>query len=36
VLLVVFYGKDVLHHEFLPRDQTVNGQFYLEVYLCVA
>jgi hypothetical protein len=26
-----FYGKGVIHHEFVPRGQAVNGQFYLEV-----
>jgi hypothetical protein len=26
-----FYGRGVVHHEFVPRGQTVNGQFYLEV-----
>jgi hypothetical protein len=31
VLLIFFYGKGVVHHEFVPRGQTVNGQFYLEV-----
>jgi hypothetical protein len=32
-LLTVFFfdWKGVIQHEFVPRDQTVNGQFYLEV-----
>jgi hypothetical protein len=25
-----FYGKDIIHNEFVPRGQTVNGLFYLE------
>jgi hypothetical protein len=29
--VIIFYGKGVIHHEFVPNGQTVNGQFYLEV-----
>jgi hypothetical protein len=31
VLLIFFFGKVIVYHEFVPRGQTVNGQFYLEV-----
>jgi hypothetical protein len=27
----VFYWKGIVHREFVPRGQTVKGQFYLEV-----
>jgi hypothetical protein len=30
VLIRFFDGKGVVHHEFVPRGQTVSGQFYLE------
>jgi hypothetical protein len=30
-LFIFFYWKVVVHHEFVPRGQRVNGQFYLEV-----
>jgi hypothetical protein len=33
--IVVFDGKDVVHHEIVPRGQTVNGQFYLEFMKCL-
>ena len=32
VMLIVFFdGKGVVHREFVPEGQTVNGDFYLEV-----
>jgi len=32
VMLVVFSGwKGIFHHEFVPRDQTVNKQLYQDV-----
>jgi hypothetical protein len=31
LLIVFFYRKSVVYPEFVPRGQTVNGQFYLEV-----
>jgi hypothetical protein len=31
VFLIFLYGKGFFHHEFVPRGQTFNGQFYLEV-----
>jgi hypothetical protein len=30
-LFFYYYWKGVVHHEFVPRGQTANGQFYLEV-----
>jgi hypothetical protein len=30
-----FYGKGILHHEFVPDGQTVKGQFCLEVMKCL-
>ena len=31
VLLFVFFDwKDIVHHEFIPRGQVVNKQFYQE------
>jgi hypothetical protein len=35
VVDVFFNGKNVIHHEFVPCGQTVNGQFYLEVVKCL-
>lgn len=26
-----FYAKGIIHHEFVPEKQTVNGKFYKEV-----
>lgn len=32
VMLIVFFDwKGVIHHEFVPRSQTVNAEFYLGV-----
>jgi hypothetical protein len=32
VLLIVFFNwKGIVHHEFVPRGQTVNKQLYQEV-----
>lgn len=31
MLIVFFDWKGVVHYEFVPRNQTVNGEFYLEV-----
>jgi hypothetical protein len=28
-------GKGVIHHDFVPCGQTVDGQFYLEVMKCL-
>jgi histone-lysine N-methyltransferase SETMAR len=30
LLIVFFYWKGVVHHEFVPHGRIVNGQFYLE------
>jgi hypothetical protein len=27
----IFYTKDIIHHEFVPEKQTVNGKFYQDV-----
>ncbi|KAG7162477.1 putative Transposase-containing protein 31 [Homarus americanus] len=36
VMLIVFFDwKGVVHHEFVPRGQTVNKEFYLEVLKCL-
>jgi len=31
MLIVFFYIHGIVHHEFVPPGQTVNGQFYVEV-----
>ena len=31
MLNVFFDFNGIVHHEFLPRDQTVNKEYYLEV-----
>jgi len=31
MLVVFFYWKGVVHHEFVPRGQVVNKQLYLGV-----
>lgn len=31
MLIVFFYAKGIVHHEFVPPGQTVNAQFYKEV-----
>jgi hypothetical protein len=28
MLTAFFYNKGIIHHEFVPEKQTVNGQFY--------
>jgi hypothetical protein len=28
--LAFFDGKGIIHHEFVPEKQTVNGKFYKE------
>jgi len=30
-LIVFFYWKGIVHHEFVPRGETVNKEFYLKV-----
>jgi len=36
VMLVVFLDwKGIVHHEFVPRGQLVNKQFYQEVLACL-
>jgi hypothetical protein len=31
-MFIVFFGaQGVIHYEFVPEDQTMNGQFYLGV-----
>jgi len=30
-----FDWKDIVHHEFVPRGQMVNKQFYQEVFACL-
>jgi hypothetical protein len=31
VLTVFFYAKGIIHHEFVPEKQAVNGKCYKEV-----
>lgn len=32
IILIVFFDiRGVVHHEFVPADQTVNAKFYVEV-----
>jgi hypothetical protein len=31
LLTARFYAKSIIHHEFMPEKQTVNGKFYKEV-----
>jgi hypothetical protein len=31
MLTAFFYAKGVIHHEFVPEKETVNGTFYKEV-----
>jgi hypothetical protein len=31
MFIVFFDAQGVIHHEFVPEGQTVNGQFYLRV-----
>ena len=31
MLIVFFYWKGIVHYEFVPRGETVNKQFYLNV-----
>jgi hypothetical protein len=31
LLTAFFYAKGIIHHEFVPQKQTVNGKFYKEV-----
>jgi hypothetical protein len=31
MLIVFFYWKVIVHHEFVPRGETVNKEFYLKV-----
>ena len=31
MLIVFFYWKGIVHYEFVPRGETVNTEFYLNV-----
>jgi hypothetical protein len=31
ILTAFFYAKGIIHHEFVPQKQIVNGKFYKEV-----
>jgi hypothetical protein len=31
IMLIVFFIRGVIHHEFVPQGQTVNATFYVEV-----
>lgn len=31
MLIIFFYIRGVIHHEFVPQGQTINAAFYVEV-----
>ncbi len=35
MLILFFYNKGVIHHEYVPEGQTVNAMFYIQILLLV-